>query len=259
MAVYYPFRITQFPSNSGKNTFLPVPEYDNWNLDRIDRDISRIVNCGLNGVLLAVEPSDLIDSHKLDMIKSFLVIASRNSGFKVAYLFAPAKRTQLSRSNVSSFLIKKGLLANDSIYKFSDNNVIFFSNNVELVSSGKPDFIYSIINVHIDNKSVDTLGTINYPALTFAYGGKERKYQISHVFAGLFLNDVDSKKPNWRISRKKGHDFQQNLEDCCKVSPNIVILSSWNDYSQGSSIENNSLDDTQMQYILNNFLSKYKK
>lgn len=258
LCVYYPFKFSRFQDNSDKPSFVPIPVYDNWSVDRIDRDVSRMSKSGLNGVLLAIEPSDLNDSHKLDMIRTFLVLVSNIKGFKVAYLFAPARLTQLSKSNVSSFLKRKKLLDYPSVYKFSDINVVFFSENVELVSSGNQDFLYVKLNLSGKLANVDQIsqGLIDYPAIPMPLNNVENNFHIVHVFAGLA--NFTSDKVQWIVSRKNGHLFHANLDSCRKLSPDLVIISSWNDYAQGSAIEHNTLDNTQMQEILLKSVQKAK-
>ncbi len=257
LSIYYPFRITRFPVDSAKSTFKPIPEYDNWSIDRIDRDLARMVNCGLNGVLLAIEPSDITDVHKMDMIRTFLVLASKNQGFKVAFLFAPIRKTQLSRSNVSNFLKRKGLLDYSSNYRYSDSSVIFVSDNVELVSTGKSEFIFFTIGLSIKKDAdSDAIGLVTYPTLSLGSNDVKTSFKVVEVFASFF---VENDKNQWLVSRKNGHSFHHFLEEACKVSPNIVVISSWNDYFQGSAIENNTYDNSQMQDILKNFMKTSNK
>ena len=256
LVVYYPFRVTRFPDVSSKAPFTPVPEYDGWSVDRIDRDMSRISKSGLNGVLLAIEPSDLNDSHKLDMIRTFLAIASNLRSFNVAFLFAPSRFTQLSRSNVSSFLKRKGLLNYSSVYRYSDNYVIFFSDNVELVAMPKPDFLY--IRLDLSGSSFkdakNSPGLIAYPSTSSQSEDTLSNYRVMHIFAGLV--NLSNNKYQWIVSRRNGQCFQNNLDNVLKSSTELVVISSWNDYAQGSAIENNSLDNTLMIEILMKFIKK---
>ncbi len=257
LGVYYPFTISRFSDSTGKTSFAPVPEYDNWSIDRMDRDIIRISKSGLDGVLLAIEPSELNDSHKLDLIRSFLVLASKYNGFKVAFLFAPSRRTQLSKSNVCSYLKRKKLLDYSSIYKYLDNNVLFFSDNVELVSTDKPDFLF--IKLNLSGKSANdepNTALIDYPSIPVIIDNAKSNYHIVHIFAGLF--GVVNDRSQWIVSRHNGHAFHANLESSSKLFPNLLVISSWNDYAQGSAIENNTLDNTQMQEIFMKFVQKSK-
>ncbi len=257
LAIYYPFRVSRFPAVSGKTSFTPIPEYENWSIDRIDRDLARMVNCGLNGVLLALEPSDLTDIHKFDMIRTFIVLASKNEGFKVSFLFAPIRKTQLSRSNVSNFLKRKGFFSYSSNYKFNDSNVIFVSDNVELVSSDKPEYIFYTISLPSQIASTgDSTGLVTYPALPLGSADVKSSFNVVQIFAGFF---VENDKGQWIVSRKNGIIFHKLLDDTCKISPDIVVISSWNDYSHGSAIETNTFDNSQMQDVLKNFMQKHKK
>ncbi len=257
LAIYNPFRITKFPVVSAKSTFSPIPEYDNWSIDRIDRDLARIVNCGLNGVLLSIEPSDLADVHKLDMIRTFLVLASKNEGFKVAFLFSPIRKTQLSRTNVSNFMKRKGLFDYSTNYKQADSCVIFVSDNVELVSTTKNEYIFFTISLSLQKTAESkAIGIVSYPALPLGSADIKQSFNVVQIFAGFF---VEADKGQWIVSRKNGLYFHKLLDDACKVSPDIVVISSWNDYSHGSAIENNTFDNTQMQDVLKNFMQKRKK
>ncbi len=213
-----------------------------------------MLKSGLNGVLMAIEPAELNDSHKLEMIRTFLVLASNNRVFKVAFLFAPTNQTQLSKSNVSSFMKRKGLLDYPSVYKYSDNNVLFFSDKVELVSTGKPDFIYVKLDISgkLATSEQKTAGLIDYPSIPIV----SNYYHVVHVFSGLIANYSD--KSQWLVSRKNGIAFHGNLEHCIKLSPDVIVISSWNDFSQGSAIENNMFDDIKLQEILKAFLQKYR-
>lgn len=259
LVVYYPFKVRVFPDSAAKPSFEPVPAYDKWSVDRIDRDLSRIHSSGLSGVLLAIEPSDLNDSHKFDMISTFLVLASKVENFKVAFLFAPSRPTQLSKSNVSSFLKRKKLLDYSSVYKFSDCNAIFFAENVELVSSGAPDFLYVKVNlsgITADHDQLTSTGLIDYTPVPMPLDNIETNFHFVQIFAGLSIFSND--KIQWIVSRRNGHVFHSNIDTCIKLTPDLAIISSWNDYAQGSAIENNTLDNTQMQEILMKSIQKLK-
>lgn len=245
LAVYHPY--PNF-STTVDSAIRPLPGYSGWVDSRMERDIQRMRSVGINGVLLSINPEDLADSVRFERIHRFYELAAvQQPVFRVALMMGG--NNELSAENVSQFIYRKGLADIPSAFKLNGKTVIVFDKLINLVQKEKTEsntFCYR----HIGK---------NWPLLP--YGNVIARPEPSDGFVWVKIGDnheaTESRgsptinlQDNWILPRGKGANFANRLRHAFHDKASIICIQSWNDFSDGSFMEPNTLDRNLMMTVL---------
>lgn len=251
--VYYPY-IRTCP-----DYMKPKTLYTTWHYDRMERDLRDMTSCGISGVIIAIAPPDLAKEHFLNLYNVFIEMALKECGekFTVSIMLAPKESMELSSTNIEKFLSTRNITTSSSYLKFSNKPVVFYSDKVKISDIEKSTCMF--LNLPEDFKCSNpdpepflapVVSKLESPALTSA------GIVISQVFAGYVNPETlpkSSKKIKWIIPRRRTKNFIAAITDSSKG--NYTILTSWNNFSNMSGIENNTYDGT----LMYDALKKYQK
>ena len=245
LAVYHPY--PNF-STTIESAIRPLPGYNGWVDSRMERDMQRMRSIGINGVLLSINPEDLADNVRFERIRRFYELAAvQQPAFKVALMMGG--NNELSTDNVSQFIYRKGLADIPSAFKLNGKTVIVFDKLIRLVQKEKTDdstFCYR----HIGK---------NWPLLPQgnAIGRPEPtdgfvwvKTGDNHESPDSFGKQIINLQDNWILPRGNGRNFANRLRHAFHDKASIICIQSWNDFSDGSFMEPNTLDRNLMMTIL---------
>lgn len=259
LAIYHPY-----PDFSNLPTEVsPLPSYTGWTVHRMERDLARMRDVGFDGVLLAITPKDLANPVTVDAIGQFLALAAAPSPssptptytpapiFKVGLLLAPSKPVTLREENVTRYLESKNLLSFAAVLKLDGKPFIGFSEKVVLM----PD-PYSTCSCRLFGR--------DWPAMPSGQDGGQSalgKEGVQWVrvaeHGGSSPVDWDEKTTQWPLSRRRGNAFAEGLRQAFALQARIIIVSSWNNYSNGSFMEPNTLDHDEMSKVMRNILNQH--
>lgn len=254
LAVYHPY--PDF-NTTVESSIRPLPGYNNWSDNRMERDLQRMRSVGLNGVLLAIKPEDLADNIRFERIRHFYELAAvQQPVFHVALLLGG--NNELTTDNVSQFVFRKGLADISSAFKLNGKVVVVFEQKVRLVQKDKTEnetFCYRQIGKNWP--AVPAGNLICRPALPdhFAWVRIGDNHVVSDNNGVPAFNVQDA----WALPRGKGLNFANRLRNAFHDQAAIICIQSWNDFSDGSFMEPNTLDRNIMMTVLQKELEILEK
>jgi hypothetical protein len=247
LTVYHPypdFR-SSFPS-----PIRPLPGYDGWTDSRMERDLQRMQGVGINGVLLSIMPEDLADNIRFERIRRFYELAAvQQPVFQVALMLCG--NNELAVDNVAQFVYRKGFADTSSAFKLNGKPVLVFDSQVRLVQKEKMEkenFCYRQIGKNWPSLPGNLIGHPETPdGFTWVQAGDNR---------GVIVYDAYD---SWILPRGNGRNFTNRLRQALLDKSKIICIQSWNNFSDGSFIEPNTLDRNLMMTILQKELSILSK
>ncbi len=251
LAVYHPY--PNF-STTVESAIRPLPGYSGWVDSRMERDMQRMRSVGINGVLLSINPEDLADSVRFERIHRFYELASvQQPSFKVALLMGG--NNELDIENVSQFIYRKELANTPSAFKLNGKTVVVFDKSIRLVHKDKTDgkensfvklFYYKQIGKDWPLLPQGTaIGRVE-PTDGFVWVKTGDNHESPDNFGKQIINLQDS----WILPRGNGRNFANRLRHALHDKAAIICIQSWNDFSDGSFMEPNTLDRNLMMTIL---------
>ena len=245
LAVYHPY--PNF-NTTVESSIRPLPGYSGWVDSRMERDIQRMRSVGINGVLLSINPEDLADSVRFERIHRFYELAAvQQPAFLVALMMGG--NNELAVENVSQFVYRKGLADIPSAFKLNGKTVLVFDKQVRLVQKDK----------NVDNTFCFRQIGRNWPQLPQgnAIGRPETtdgivwvKTADNHESPDIIGKQIINLQDSWILPRGKGVNFANRLRHAFNDKASIICIQSWNDFSDGSFMEPNTLDRNLMMTVL---------
>ena len=239
LAVYHPYpdlRST-FPS-----PIRPLPGYDGWTDSRMERDMQRMRGACINGVLLSIMPEDLADNIRLERIRRFYELAAvQQPVFQVALMLCG--NNELTVDNVAQFVYRKGLADTSSAFRLNGKPILVFDSKVRLVQKGKIEnetFCYRQIGKNWPSLPDGQLFGHPAPPDGFTW------VRVADNHGTVIYDAYDA----WVRPRAKGRNFANGMRQALLDKSDIICIQSWNDFSDGSFIEPNTLDRNLMLTVL---------
>jgi len=246
IAVYHPY--PDFATTVAA-AVRPLPGYDGWSDSRMDRDMRRMRDCGINGVLLSIKPEDLADAVRFARIRRFYELAAMQQPvFNVALMLGG--NNELALGNVLQFIQRKGLADFPSAMAINGRKVVVFNNSVRLSQSGKDgDETFCYRHIGKDWPTLPEGKLLCRPSATDGFvwvkaGDNHAVQDANGVPDGLNEQEI------WSLPRDKGRNFANRLRHALKERAAIIGIQSWNDFSDGSFMEPNTLDRNIMTTVL---------
>ncbi len=257
LAIYHPYPdFSNLPPEVS-----PLPSYSSWPVSRMERDLERMRAIGFDGALLAIAPKDLADPFIADAIGQFLALASSSappaptsapvSPFKVGLLLAPSEPMALREENVTRYLESKNLLSSPAVLLLAGKPFIGFDEKVVLTPD--PHSACSRRQLGRDWPAMPSGRDTGQPAL-----GQEgvQWVRVAEHNGGGSPTDWD-KLTQWPLPRRRGSAFAEGLRQAFALQAKIIIVSSWNNYRNGSFMEPNTLDQNAMGIVMRNELRQH--
>ncbi len=221
----------------------PVPFYTSWTDSRMVRELRQLSSVGISGVLVTLTPEDLLSSSVRERFRRFSELsAGYNIG--VAPYIVNNKAINLRRSNLINYLHTSGILKSKGTLHRNGYPVAVVGAGLNLGDA--PDGLQEGVTIlRVGRELPPCPGSIN---------------GISWIMAANNGGCLDSSKSlqreYWTQPRIRGASLRQGLIQAASNGSDLVILSSWNDYANGSYIEPNSLDKDLMLNLLRSRLQR---
>ncbi len=220
----------------------PMPATPGWTDPRIERDLARLTDAGLDGILLTLQPDVLADPVQTERVQRFLALAADRapSGWEVILMLVTPADTpiEVDRNALGRWLTTQGLLEHPILRRRSGRIVVLLAPGVH--AAGAPHPAVAAI-------ACGALGSEwSWPAPAaserFAPTGPDRQVV---VYGGSWTDIVGPDgvtAPGWALERRQGRTLQDELQRAFDAQAMTICIASWNDYSAGSFVEPNSLD-----------------
>ncbi len=235
---------------------VPVPNYDTWTEERMKRDIQRMVQAGIQGVLLKVSPEQLADPFKMARLIQFRDHCRRDGRLKTALYLDSSKPLALNCQDLLRHLAKHGFLAGPE-----QNDAL---NGQNLTLNGRPLIVVGR-NLKLEGHNAKEVNWrqfgLQWPDLPDLETESQTAYALQSADSIVWLrvgycgscstSDNRSQKNHWSISRgRKGNAFRDRLAAARREGTRILAIDSWNDYDTGSFLEPNTRDQFSCMDIL---------
>ncbi len=215
----------------------------NWTDEAMRYDLDAMQACGLQGVLLMIRPSDLIDTHHLERIRQFYSLcATRRPVFSVGLLLFSETPLDMGTGNVAQFLSQNGFASLPAALRGRDSTAL--SNSMLVV--------FDTRNIHLNWQHFaeerqfemrpwnGNAGVLPGGAVTMLYGGD----------SGAETQVSNSAQQRWPIPRGDGSFLANALRRSFVSRSPLICIHSWNWFRDGSFMTPNTLDGTLLATIL---------
>ncbi|MBQ9445200.1 MAG: hypothetical protein IJU61_01315, partial [Victivallales bacterium] len=204
--------------------------------------------------LLSINPEDLADNIRFERISRFYDLAAvQQPSFKVALMMGG--KNELDIENVSQFIQRKGLADIPSALKLNGKTIIVFDKQIRLVQSVKQDDKEKTFDKAFCFRQIGK----DWPLLPQGIDiGKPEsmdgfvwvKTGDNHESPDSFGKQIINLQDNWILPRGNGRNFANRLRHAFHDKASIICIQSWNDFSDGSFMEPNTLDRNLMMTVL---------
>jgi len=240
---YFPF----YETHELPVEFRPLPTYSGWTKERMVRDLQRLVENNLDGTVLCITPQDLADSYKRTRIKEFLELSQ--SSARTALLCLTADHPmQLDLGNTERFLKHQGIAEQISLYRQEQKIIIAFAQNIQLTGTDEKEFSHRVLgrDWHALPCPADAVGISTTDNLVWIYTSYHEPTKTSWPIQ------------EWKLPRDGFKHFRKALEKSRELSPKIIVISSWNDWYNGSALEKSTLEGDKGLEVLRAQMEKWK-
>ena len=246
-AVYLP--TPELPAHS---TIRPIPAHQGWTNLRMERDLERMVQSKITGVLVVVTHVQLLGESFHERYRKFAELAEAQ-GVHVALLLtsltnpAPA----LNRDNIVQYLQEQGLINFPASLRNEAGMPLLLVAD-DFILNGSPGTANPAVCVWQLGHEVPALpsGPLDVPSMRPDANGVLWIRAADN--SGCASVNRGRPTDDWTIRRRNGAPLKRQLDQARLLDAKVLLLDSWNDYSHGSFVENNSLDQDALLKILKN-------
>ncbi|MGN0867166.1 MAG: hypothetical protein ACI4SG_05770 [Oligosphaeraceae bacterium] len=213
----------------------PVPMDNGWTDLRMQRDLQRMYFAGVSVVLVEVSPQALVQEDFWERFRHFGEYA-REFSLQTALFLAPSPdepAPALERGNLLGYL-RRLKLEELNCYLQEEGLPVVLVHEAFALKDGQSPREEGVRLLRVGREVPSPLVSQDSPeALESGY---------RWTWGGRWEKDAASSDGKWSIPRRRGESLGRQLEDARRSGCRVLLLSSWNDYREGSFLEPNSLD-----------------
>ena len=226
----------------GLPTAQPLPATPGWTDPRMERDLARFTDAGLDGILLALQPDSLADPVQTERVQRFLALAATRapSGWEVVLMLVPPAddAVAVDRNALGRWLTAHGLLEHPNLRRRSGRIVVLLAPGVHAAGTPHP----AVVAVACGAPGSEWRWPAPADPERFAPTGPDRQV----VVYGGFWTDITAPDgvvaPGWALERRQGRTLQDEIQRAFDAQAMTICIASWNDYVARTFVEPNSLD-----------------
>ncbi len=231
--------ISYFPYDFGllRDKVIPVPDYQGWPIDRVEKDFMRFSEMGIDGVLVGVPIDGLLNSTRTDRYERFLTSLTEHKKWpKVAfYVYVNTELTSESEEFFKKWIV-------DTLSKRPERYIMV--DGRPLVVFGprlKWRFRHPALTIRLSAPEFEEWPIDNSKPMR----GADSK--IEAVWTSPVPMDMAVTSQRILMRSRNAYDFESQLRGLIEAgNADHIILYSWNDYRGGTFIEPNSIDEYDM-------------
>ncbi len=231
----------------------PVPNYQGWTSERMDRDLRRMAGCGSDFVLAVIKLDDITED-ELNRYAEFFGVAERLGGSapRIALLITTERYDRTKMAAILEWLVNSPLLGHSAWYRLGGKPLIVLGPGLNECRERHPALTFRRAT---DANSEWRWQLEGGPAALRLSKNKEQVF----IRAGLVVGDTADGTYTWALPRNKGNTLKYFLWQAAQVRAPIICISSWNDFASGDFIEPNSLDGNQLMNRLQEELGRIRQ
>lgn len=223
---------------------VPVPDYQSWPDERMERDIGRLRETGVDAIILAMDMAVLRDAAIRERYAHFLSLCvAANAATRVPPplrlvfgLYGDADRAADFPFFVQWFFSFPADLRQQMMFGADNRPLLLLAPDLAQALERHPAFRCQIA-------PGDGLGTVR---LLEQRGAPlpVAPDAVCTIHAGLLAETTGSGggKRDWLLPRRNGKTLRRALAAGAVAGPRLVCIASWNNYAEGSFVEPNTLD-----------------
>ena len=246
-AVYLPI-----PVIPPKGTIRPIPPHQGWTNLRMERDLERMAEIQIAAALVAVTPMQLLTEEFHERYQKFAEVAERHS-IQIALLLVNTQKTapSLERKNIAQYLENQGFLDFQCNLRNHDGIPLLLLAEEFALDAPSPELDQTVCFLQLGHElPALPSGPLDISAMQPSPGGVLWIRAADNT--GCAPYNRARPTDDWTIRRRNGAPLKRQLDQARLLDAKVLLLDSWNDYSRGSFVENNSLDQDALLKILKN-------
>ncbi len=221
----------------------PVPMDNGWTDLRMQRDLQRMYFAGVGVVFLEVTPAQLLQEEFWERFHRFGEYAGEFR-LQTALFLVPVPDEPvpaLERSNLLSYL-RRLHLETLPYYLQEEGGPVVLVQEAFALEDGEASAEEGIRLLRVGRE-------VPSPRLS-QESTEVQESGYRWAWGGRWEEDPASGGGQWSIPRRRGTSLKKQLEEARLSGCRILLLSSWNDYREGSFLEPNSLDGEALLQVL---------
>ena len=245
MMEYFPYPLwTEAQEVKG---VTPLPIYSGWPRTRMERDMERLEEAGIDVLVLSLNPQDLAQENVQQQLHNFYdLLEAKQAKLRVVLCFRTDAPLAMQVPNVLGFLQKQGLLHHAHAWTWNGRTPVWFSWELHLDGENP----YRDVAVMQYGQEIPLPLSPTSPGTCSNLRNGFQWLRAAESGQGVaFATDVQL-HDGWLVPRAQGQNLRSGLHQALESHAEHIIISSWNNYRQGSFVEPNSLDRFTMLEIL---------
>ena len=245
--LYYPYG-----KGLARKIATPVPDYQGWTDERMERDIGRMRDASIDRVLVHVDVDRFRDTYRRERYKRFLELIEVYGGrLAGTFWLASNSASDAVLREFTRWHAEAGIGAMSCHYRAEGQPVVLLGQEFASCSVYHPALLFCRTAGPGAKWSLDGV------AGERAWVRPDGKFAVVRPGlapeGGRSLRDRD-----WPLPRRRGKPLAEALRELAGKRPAVVIIRSWNDFSAGDFVEPNSLDGKRMLKALTTELRRLR-
>jgi len=234
--VYYPFG-----KCFGRTIAEPLPNYSSWTDGRMDRDLRRISQSGVDVVALMMPLEEIGSGEDAEFVlqrySRFLELAlnARPRPLSVMLCVESANYDAKNMQTALAWIVLPSTLAHKALFRADGKPLVVLANGMDACRERHPAIKFRRASPKGDEWLWDSPSS---PTTQLGAGNIDRQVFIR---AGLVAS-VAGGQVTWKAPRDKGKTLRYAFWHAYRARARFIVVSSWNDFVSGDFIEPNSLD-----------------
>ena len=245
MMEYFPYPL--WTEEQEVKGVTPMPIYSGWPRTRMERDLERLEMAGIDVLILCLNPQDLAQETVQRQLRNFYgLLEEKRAKLRVVLCFRVPAPLALQVPNVLGFLRKQGLLQHSHAWTWNGRIPVWFSWEIQL--DGENSYRDLVVMQYGEDIPMPLSSTTPGNVSIFRKGFQW--VRVAETGQGAVFADNVKLHDGWLVPRANGQQLREGLRQAFQNRASHIIISSWNNYRQGSFVEPNSLDRFSLLDIL---------
>ena len=240
------------PEIPAHGTIRPVPAHQGWTNLRMERDLARMEDAKITAVLVVVTPNQLLAEDFHERYRKFAEMAEQHS-IQIALLLTCLTRPApaMERKNIFQYLENKGFFEFSNKLCNRDGVPVVLIAEEFALDAPSPELDQTVCFLQLGHElPALPSGPLDISAMQPSPG--DVLWIRAADNTGCAPYNRARPTDDWTIRRRDGAPLKRQLDQARLLDAKVLLLDSWNDYSRGSFVENNSLDQDALLKILKN-------
>lgn len=238
-----------YPTARQGRQAVPVPDYHGWTDERMERDLRRLRDCGVDGLVLRLDAAILSDGFRTERLARFVRMADAGpSPLLLLPCIAGAPglaALETSHEDLHVFLRQIGLLEAGVAYREAGRPLVLMTAGVR--ATGAPHPGLAVVQIGSDASGWRIPAWNAADRLVASPSGQTLVHAGWRGDSAL----VDKKgRPAWALPRARGATLVAELRTAFDARSRIIWISSWNDFGAGDFVEPNDMDGDAVYRLL---------